>query len=135
MRLALIQAQKNLGNTNDNPSVGCVIIKNNSVINVGCTSINGRPHAEANAIKTTRPQREVDPGQYRRVKAEASSTGYKNNQAPEGGGPRAIEEGKGRGLYKTCARGWREQRRTRGTQEGGGRRGEEEEEDGRRVEI
>ena len=50
MRLALDQAHRNLGNTKTNPSVGCVITKNNSVISVGCTSINGRPHAEANAI-------------------------------------------------------------------------------------
>ena len=50
MRLALLQAQKNLANTSDNPSVGCVITKNNSVISVGCTSNNGRPHAEYNAI-------------------------------------------------------------------------------------
>ena len=50
MKLALLQAQKNLGNTSDNPSVGCVITKNNSVISVGCTSNNGRPHAEYNAI-------------------------------------------------------------------------------------
>ena len=50
MKLALLQAQKNLGNTSDNPSVGCVITKNNSVISAGCTSNNGRPHAEYNAI-------------------------------------------------------------------------------------
>ena len=50
MKLALLQAQKNLGNTSDNPSVGCVITKGNSVISVGCTSNNGRPHAEYNAI-------------------------------------------------------------------------------------
>ena len=50
MRLALDQAHRNLGNTKTNPSVGCVITKNNSVISVGCTSINGRPHAEDNAI-------------------------------------------------------------------------------------
>ena len=36
-----------MGNTKENPSVGCVITKNNSVISAGCTSINGRPHAEA----------------------------------------------------------------------------------------
>ena len=54
MRLALAQARKNLGNTNENPSVGCVIIKNNSVISVGCTSISGRPHAEHNAINQSR---------------------------------------------------------------------------------
>ena len=50
MKLALLQAQKNLGSTADNPSVGCVITKNNSVISAGCTSNNGRPHAEYNAI-------------------------------------------------------------------------------------
>ena len=50
MRLALTQARKNLGKTNENPSVGCIITKNNSVISVGCTSISGRPHAEYNAI-------------------------------------------------------------------------------------
>jgi diaminohydroxyphosphoribosylaminopyrimidine deaminase/5-amino-6-(5-phosphoribosylamino)uracil reductase len=50
MKLALQQAQKNLANTKENPSVGCVITKNNSVISVGATSDNGRPHAEYNAI-------------------------------------------------------------------------------------
>ena len=28
MNLALMQASKNLGNTKENPSVGCVIVKN-----------------------------------------------------------------------------------------------------------
>ncbi len=51
MSLALLQAKINLGNTKDNPSVGCVIVKNNSLIGIGSTSINGRPHAEHNAIK------------------------------------------------------------------------------------
>jgi len=50
MKLALNQAKKNLGNTNQNPSVGCIITKNNSVIAAGATSIKGRPHAEHNAI-------------------------------------------------------------------------------------
>ena len=54
MKLALLQAQRNLANTNENPSVGCVITKNNSVISVGSTSINGRPHAEHNAISKTK---------------------------------------------------------------------------------
>ena len=54
MNLALLQAHKNLGNTKENPSVGCVITKNNSVISVGSTSINGRPHAEQNAINLSR---------------------------------------------------------------------------------
>ena len=51
MKLALMQARKNLGNTNENPSVGCVLVKNNHVISAGSTSIKGRPHAEYNAIK------------------------------------------------------------------------------------
>jgi len=51
MNLALKQAQVNLGNTKENPSVGCVLVKNNSVISSACTSINGRPHAEYLAIK------------------------------------------------------------------------------------
>ena len=50
MNLALLQAYKNLGNTKENPSVGCVITKDNSLISAGNTSINGRPHAEQNAI-------------------------------------------------------------------------------------
>jgi len=54
MRLALAQAQKNLGNTKENPSVGCVITKNNSVVSIGYTSINGRPHAEQNAINLSK---------------------------------------------------------------------------------
>ena len=54
MRLALAQAQKNLGNTKENPSVGCVITKNNSIISIGFTSINGRPHAEQNAINLSK---------------------------------------------------------------------------------
>ncbi len=54
MDLALRQARVNLGNTKENPSVGCVITKNNFVISVGYTSINGRPHAEQNAINHSR---------------------------------------------------------------------------------
>ena len=54
MQLALEQAKKNLGNTKENPSVGCVITKNNSVISIDCTSINGRPHAEKKALNLSR---------------------------------------------------------------------------------
>ena len=50
MNLALKQAQINLGNTKKNPSVGCVIVKNDCIISAGCTGINGRPHAEQNAM-------------------------------------------------------------------------------------
>ena len=50
MKLALMQAKQNLGNTNINPSVGCVVTKNNYLLNSSCTSINGRPHAESKAL-------------------------------------------------------------------------------------
>ena len=52
MKLALNQARISLGNTKHNPSVGCVIVKNNNVIRAGFTSFNGRPHAEHNALNT-----------------------------------------------------------------------------------
>ena len=50
MGLALKQARKNLGNTGENPSVGCVIVKNGVVVSAEHTSFKGRPHAEHNAI-------------------------------------------------------------------------------------
>ena len=51
LKLAFYQAEINLGSTSLNPSVGCVVVKNNAVISSGRTSFNGRPHAEANALK------------------------------------------------------------------------------------
>jgi len=54
MSLALKQAMINLGNTKENPSVGCVITKDNSVISVGYTGFEGRPHAEYLAIFNSR---------------------------------------------------------------------------------
>ena len=48
--LAFEQAKINLGSTKKNPSVGCIIEKNGSIISSGRTSINGRPHAERNAL-------------------------------------------------------------------------------------
>jgi diaminohydroxyphosphoribosylaminopyrimidine deaminase / 5-amino-6-(5-phosphoribosylamino)uracil reductase len=50
-KLAFQQAEINLGSTNSNPSVGCVVVKNNSVISSSKTSFGGRPHAEANALR------------------------------------------------------------------------------------
>ncbi len=50
MRLALQQAKKTIGNTKENPAVGCIITKFNQVIGAGYTSINGKPHAELNAV-------------------------------------------------------------------------------------
>tara|TARA_B100001063_G_scaffold27776_1_gene21258 strand:+ start:203 stop:1270 length:1068 start_codon:yes stop_codon:yes gene_type:complete len=49
--LAFKIAEKNLGKTKLNPSVGAVIVKNDTVISTGITSLNGRPHAEYNALK------------------------------------------------------------------------------------
>jgi diaminohydroxyphosphoribosylaminopyrimidine deaminase/5-amino-6-(5-phosphoribosylamino)uracil reductase len=51
LKLAYQQAEINLGSTGANPSVGAVIVKNNSVFSSGHTSLNGRPHAESNALK------------------------------------------------------------------------------------
>ncbi|MDC0937949.1 bifunctional diaminohydroxyphosphoribosylaminopyrimidine deaminase/5-amino-6-(5-phosphoribosylamino)uracil reductase RibD, partial [Pelagibacteraceae bacterium] len=50
LNLAFKIAEKNLGKTKYNPSVGTVIVKNNTVISTGVTSINGRPHSEFNAL-------------------------------------------------------------------------------------
>ena len=49
--LAFKIAETNLGKTKLNPTVGTVIVKNNTVISTGVTSLNGRPHAEFNALK------------------------------------------------------------------------------------
>jgi len=54
MNLALQQAKNKLGLTNDNPAVGCVIVKDNHLISAASTGINGRPHAERNAINFSR---------------------------------------------------------------------------------
>ena len=51
MSLALNLARERHGLTGQNPSVGCVIVKNNKIISVGQTGYLGRPHAEYNAIK------------------------------------------------------------------------------------
>ena len=50
MKLALNLANARRGLTGDNPSVGCVIVKDNKIISIGQTGYNGRPHAEHNAI-------------------------------------------------------------------------------------
>jgi len=51
MSLALSLASARHGLTGENPSVGCVIVKNDEIISIGQTGYNGRPHAEFNAIK------------------------------------------------------------------------------------
>ena len=44
LNLAFNIAENHLGKTKSNPSVGCVVVKNDTVISSGITSINGRPH-------------------------------------------------------------------------------------------
>ena len=50
MKIAINLARARKGLTGDNPSVGCIIVKNNRIISIGQTGLNGRPHAETNAI-------------------------------------------------------------------------------------
>jgi len=51
LSLAFEQAKINLGSTKSNPSVGCIIEKDGAVLSSGYTSLNGRPHAEQNALR------------------------------------------------------------------------------------
>jgi len=53
MEIALKLANSIYGHTGSNPPVGCVIVKSDKIISIGQTSINGRPHAEFNAIKNS----------------------------------------------------------------------------------
>ena len=53
MKLALNLASARHGLTGKNPSVGCVIVKNDQIISIGQTGYNGTPHAEYNAIKNS----------------------------------------------------------------------------------
>ena len=53
MKLAIYLARARKGLTGDNPSVGCLIVKNDKIISIGQTGYNGRPHAEHNAIKNS----------------------------------------------------------------------------------
>jgi len=53
MSLALSLASARHGLTGKNPSVGCVIVKNDEIISIGQTGYNGKPHAEYNAIRNS----------------------------------------------------------------------------------
>ena len=50
MGIAMNLAEERIGLTGLNPSVGCVIVKNNKIISFGQTGFKGRPHAETVAI-------------------------------------------------------------------------------------
>ena len=51
MRAALALARRGLGNTWPNPSVGCVVVKDDRVVSRGWTQPGGRPHAEQLALQ------------------------------------------------------------------------------------
>lgn len=51
MRAALALAQRGLGQTYPNPSVGCVIVRDGRVVGRGFTQPGGRPHAEVVALR------------------------------------------------------------------------------------
>ena len=53
MKLALNLASARKGLTGENPSVGCLIVKNDKIISIGQTGFAGRPHAEHNAINNS----------------------------------------------------------------------------------
>ena len=50
MEYALNLANSKLGLVSPNPSVGCVIVKNDIIVGIGITANGGRPHAETQAI-------------------------------------------------------------------------------------
>jgi len=51
MKEAIRLADQHVGNTGENPSVGCVIVKDGEVIATGVTALGGRPHAETIALE------------------------------------------------------------------------------------
>ena len=46
MRAALALARRGLGNAWPNPSVGCVVVRDDRVVGRAVTAPGGRPHAE-----------------------------------------------------------------------------------------
>lgn len=50
MRAAISLARRGLGQTAPNPSVGCVIVQEGTVVGRGFTAPGGRPHAEVQAL-------------------------------------------------------------------------------------
>ena len=59
MKLALNLASARKGLTGVNPSVGCLIVKNDKIISIGQTGFEGRPHAEHNAINNSLEKKEA----------------------------------------------------------------------------
>ena len=50
LKTAIALGYRNLGHTWPNPSVGCVVVKNNHIVGIGNTALKGRPHAEKIAL-------------------------------------------------------------------------------------
>ena len=50
MRRAIALARGHLGRSGDNPSVGCVLVRDGQVVGEGATGLGGRPHAEEVAL-------------------------------------------------------------------------------------
>jgi diaminohydroxyphosphoribosylaminopyrimidine deaminase / 5-amino-6-(5-phosphoribosylamino)uracil reductase len=50
MRRAIALAGANLGQTGDNPSVGCILVKDDERLAEAVTATGGRPHAEEQAL-------------------------------------------------------------------------------------
>jgi diaminohydroxyphosphoribosylaminopyrimidine deaminase/5-amino-6-(5-phosphoribosylamino)uracil reductase len=50
MRHALLLAALGRGRTGDNPSVGCVVVRDGAVVGEAATADGGRPHAEELAL-------------------------------------------------------------------------------------
>lgn len=51
MAAALALAERGVGQTGNNPSVGCIIVRDDVIIGRGWTQNGGRPHAEAMALQ------------------------------------------------------------------------------------
>lgn len=51
MAAALALAERGVGRTGNNPSVGCIIVKDDIIVGRGWTHPGGRPHAEAMALE------------------------------------------------------------------------------------
>ncbi|MFL2802491.1 MAG: bifunctional diaminohydroxyphosphoribosylaminopyrimidine deaminase/5-amino-6-(5-phosphoribosylamino)uracil reductase RibD [Paracoccaceae bacterium] len=50
LKTAISLGYRSIGHTWPNPSVGCVIVKNNHIVGTGSTAFRGRPHAEKIAL-------------------------------------------------------------------------------------
>lgn len=51
MRIAIGLARRGHGNVSPNPSVGCVIVRDGTIVGRGWTQPGGRPHAETEALR------------------------------------------------------------------------------------